>query len=111
MSFGGGRRHFPRTEPDPELAALYAEAIKPAKIVVMPAGQLRRHSAYEAVVNVIVGYGLAYFAAALIYWLMSIPVSPTQNAVIGLWLTVVSLARSYVLRRIFNRVTIKQQHP
>lgn len=65
-------------------------------------GQSKTASAIEAVVNVVVGYGVAVAAQALIFPLFNIHVSTGEHLVIGGLFTVVSLVRSYTLRRIFN---------
>lgn len=65
-------------------------------------GQSRIGSAIESVVNVIVGYGVAVAAQVLIFPLFNIQVSTGEHLAIGGLFTVVSLVRSYTLRRIFN---------
>lgn len=66
--------------------------------------QSRRLSAIEAVTNVAVGYGVAVLAQIAFFPLFGIHASLSDNLLIGLLFTVVSLARSYVLRRLFNRI-------
>lgn len=65
--------------------------------------QSRKHSLLESLVNVAVGYGIALAAQLLIFPLFGIHVSLQDNIVIGLLFTVVSIVRSYALRRMFNR--------
>lgn len=65
--------------------------------------QSRKHSMLESLVNVLVGYGIALAAQLLIFPLFGIHVSLQDNIVIGLLFTVVSIVRSYALRRLFNR--------
>lgn len=65
--------------------------------------QTRKHSALEAITNVVVGYGVAVAATQAILPLFGIPVRFDQNLAISALFTVVSLIRSYVLRRLFNR--------
>ena len=64
--------------------------------------QSSKGSAVEAVVNVIVGYGLAVTSQVIVFPLFGIHASVTTNLKIGLILTVISLIRSYTLRRIFT---------
>lgn len=64
--------------------------------------QSRRMSAVESVVNVAVGYLVALAAQLIVFPLLGIPVTLEQNILIGVIFTVVSLARSYCLRRVFN---------
>ena len=64
--------------------------------------QSRRWSFFESCVNVAVGYGVAVLAQIAIFPLFGIRVSLADNLLIGAWFTVISLARSYVVRRAFN---------
>lgn len=66
--------------------------------------QSRRQSLIEAVINIIVGIGIAYVANILFLRAVGIEISHGQNVVMTLVMTAVSLARSYTLRRIFNRI-------
>lgn len=66
--------------------------------------QSRRMSAVESVANVLVGYGIAVTAQVLVFPLFGLHASLGDNLAIGAVFTVVSLARSYALRRVFNWV-------
>lgn len=59
-------------------------------------------SLVESCVNVAVGYGVAVAAQVAIFPLFGIRVSLTDNMLIGVAFTLVSLGRSYALRRVFN---------
>lgn len=65
--------------------------------------QSKRHSFYEAVVNVLVGYAIAVATQVLVFPLFGIHIPLEHDLLIGLIFTVVSLLRSYALRRAFNR--------
>lgn len=65
--------------------------------------QTRKHSALEAFCNVVVGYWVAVAATQAILPLFGFEVRFDQNLAISGLFTVVSLIRSYVLRRLFNR--------
>jgi len=65
--------------------------------------QSRRRSLIEACANIAVGYGLAVLTQIAAFPLFGLHASLSENLGIGLIFTVVSLARSYVLRRLFNR--------
>ena len=65
--------------------------------------QSRKHSAIEAITNVFVGYWVAVGATQAILPLFGLPVRFDQNLAISGLFTVVSLIRSYALRRLFNR--------
>jgi ABC-type Fe3+-siderophore transport system permease subunit len=68
--------------------------------------QKRKHSAIESIVNVSVGYGVALAAQIIFFPVFGINGVPlSKNLGIGAVFTVVSLIRSYALRRIFTRWT------
>jgi len=66
--------------------------------------QSKRNSAFEAGTNVAIGYLVSVLANVLILPLFGYNVTIGDSFAIGLAFTVVSLARSYVLRRLFNRL-------
>jgi acetyltransferase-like isoleucine patch superfamily enzyme len=66
--------------------------------------QSKRNSAFEAATNVTIGYLVSVLANVLILPLFGYNVTIGDSFAIGLAFTVVSLVRSYVLRRIFNRL-------
>ena len=66
--------------------------------------QSRTMSAAESIANVLVGYGIALATQVVVFDALAIPVSLGQNLWIGVVFTVVSLIRSYLLRRFFNRL-------
>ena len=66
--------------------------------------QSRTMSAAESVANVVIGYGIALATQVVVFGALEIPVSLGQNLWIGVVFTVVSLVRSYLLRRVFNRL-------
>lgn len=65
-------------------------------------GQSRRGSALEAVVNVLVGYWINIAANFTIFPVFGWHITLEQNLLIGVFYTVVSLLRSFGLRRLFN---------
>ena len=65
-------------------------------------GQSKEMSMVEAVVNTVVGLGVAMVATAAICKAYGIPMTWENNFIITFWMTVISIARSYLLRRIFN---------
>ena len=64
--------------------------------------QSRKMSLIESITNVIVGYSISVLAQIIIFPIFDINVSIESNLKIGLFFTIVSIIRSYVLRRIFN---------
>ena len=64
--------------------------------------QSRWMSFAEAVVNVVVGYGVAVLTQMLVFPLFGIRASVSDNLIIGVIFTMVSLVRSFTLRRVFE---------
>jgi hypothetical protein len=69
--------------------------------------QTKQHSLLESITNVAIGYGVALASQLLIFPLYGIHIPLSDNIAIGVWFTVISIIRSYILRRCFNRVTVK----
>lgn len=67
--------------------------------------QTKKHSLIESFTNVAIGYGVALASQLLIFPLYGIDIPLSDNVVIGIWFTTISIIRSYVLRRMFNRVS------
>jgi hypothetical protein len=66
--------------------------------------QSRRMSAVEAVANVAIGYVVAVAANAVVLPLFGLHPTAFDSFAIGALFTAISLARSYALRRLFNRI-------
>jgi len=64
--------------------------------------QSRTMSLIEALANVLIGYGVAVATQMMVFPLFDLNASLDQNLAIGLIFTVVTLVRSYALRRVFN---------
>jgi len=64
--------------------------------------QSRVTSLVEAVANVVVGYGVAVATQMIVFPRFGLHATIDQNLGIGLIFTIVSLIRSYTLRRVFN---------
>jgi hypothetical protein len=64
--------------------------------------QTRMGSLIEACMNVLIGFTINFFANILILPLIGFHITPGQNLFIGVLYTIVSVARSYVIRRWFN---------
>ena len=65
--------------------------------------QSRAMSLVEAVANVVVGYGVAVVTQIRIFPVFGLQITLAQNLKMGAVFTLVSIARSYVLRRLFER--------
>lgn len=72
-----------------------------------PKGQSRLHSFIESILNIVIGFGVAIGAQLAIFPLFGIQISLSQNLGIGFLFTLVSLMRSYALRRFFNFLHIR----
>lgn len=64
--------------------------------------QTRLGSFIEAWINVAIGFAINFCANLLILPLIGFHISVGQNLFIGVLYTVISVARSYVIRRWFN---------
>ncbi len=71
-------------------------------------GQSRRASLVESVLNILIGYGVAVTAQCLIFPLFGVVLPLSDNLLIGVLFTLVSLIRSYWLRRLFNFLHVHQ---
>ncbi|GGL58939.1 DUF7220 family protein [Wenxinia marina] len=68
--------------------------------------QSRLMSLVESVANVIIGYGVAVVTQILIFPIFGLHTTLEQNLQMGAVFTVVSIARSLALRRLFEAVRI-----
>lgn len=68
--------------------------------------QSRRQSLTEACTNVAIGYVVAIASQLAIFPLFGIHIPLRSNLGIGAWFTAISLARTYAVRRAFNRRTL-----
>lgn len=68
--------------------------------------QTRLGSLVEAFANIAIGFGINWAANMLVLPLFGFHVTGGQAFGIGLVFTAISLARSYLLRRVFNRLTV-----
>jgi hypothetical protein len=62
-------------------------------------------SLVESLTNVVVGYGIAVATQAAVFPLFGLQASLTQNVAIGGIFPVVSILRSYLMRRLFERLS------
>lgn len=64
--------------------------------------QTRLGSLIESLMNILIGYVVALISQMVIFPWFRIVVPLSTNLWIGAWFTVISLVRSYVIRRWFN---------
>ena len=65
--------------------------------------QTKYQSLIESLTNILIGYLTALLSQVLIFPLFDIDVSLQDNLLIGLYFTIISLLRSYLVRRYFNK--------
>jgi len=64
--------------------------------------QTKLGSLIESGMNILIGYGIAITSQIILFPFFGINISLESNLLIGAWFTVISLIRSYVIRRWFN---------
>ncbi len=69
--------------------------------------QTRLMSLVESVANVIVGYGVAVMTQILIFPIFGLHTTLAQNLKMGAIFTIVSIARSFALRRVFEAIRMR----
>lgn len=66
--------------------------------------QTKRKSLIESVVQTIIGLGTSILIQIVLYLIMGIPVTFSQNLIITLVFFTVSIVRGYFVRRIFEKL-------
>lgn len=69
--------------------------------------QSRLMSLIESVANVAVGYGVAVITQILIFPVFGLHTTLAQNLKMGAIFTIVSIARSFALRRVFEAIRMR----
>ena len=72
--------------------------------------QSRWMSLLEAIINILVGYGLAIATQLVVFPLFGLHASLSENLLIGCFFVGVSLFRSFAIRRLFNGAWIARFH-
>lgn len=93
-----------RSLPDCEESVAYAHM---AKRKPAPKGQSHAHSWLEAAANIGVGFAVSLVITAYLLPAFGHHITLAENVAMTSIFTVASLARSYALRRIFNRITTR----
>jgi hypothetical protein len=65
-------------------------------------------SLVESVINIVVGFGISLAAQIYFLPLLGVQISLSQNVTFALIMTVVSIARSFALRRVFEALHIRR---
>ena len=66
--------------------------------------QSKLSSLIESIINILIGYGVALASQLVVFPMVGIHVPLSTNLQIGAWFTLISLIRSYVIRRLFNKM-------
>jgi hypothetical protein len=66
--------------------------------------QSRAQSMIESAANVVIGYVVALGSQLVVFPMFGVHLPLQDNLLIGLWFTAISLVRSYLVRRWFNRM-------
>lgn len=64
--------------------------------------QTRLSSLIESLLNIAVGYSVAILSQIIIFPFFGISLPISSHLWIGVWFTLISLIRSYIIRRWFN---------
>jgi hypothetical protein len=72
--------------------------------------QSRLMSMVEAITNVVVGYGVAVVTQILIFPIFGLQTTLGQNLAMGGIFTIVSLLRSFALRRFFESFRVTEPY-
>lgn len=70
--------------------------------------QTRVMSLLESIINISVGFGISLAAQIFFLPLLGVQVSLSQNISFALIMTVISIVRSYLLRRVFEALQIRR---
>ena len=71
-------------------------------------GQTKLQSLIESITNVVIGYIVAVISNAAILPLFGVNLAFSDNMLIGVWFTVISVIRGYFVRRWFNKRGLKK---
>lgn len=69
--------------------------------------QTRKASLAEALLNVAIGYGVALLSQIIVFPWFGIRIGLAENVAIGLIFTVISIVRSFALRRFFEALRVR----
>lgn len=72
--------------------------------------QSKLESFIESCVNILIGYSVAVISQLVIFPFFNINIPLSDNLLIGMWFTLISLIRSYVIRRCYNLKTMRRYY-
>ena len=70
--------------------------------------QTKKLALIETIVGVITGFIISFILTATVFPLFDINISIETNLKVTIIFTIVSIVRGYTLRRIFNRIAIRE---
>jgi hypothetical protein len=73
--------------------------------------QTKRASLAESILNVAIGYGVALISQIIVFPWFGIHVSMSANVAIGGVFTVISIVRSFTVRRLFEYLRVNSILP
>ncbi|WP_445265558.1 DUF7220 family protein [Spirosoma foliorum] len=65
--------------------------------------QTKKDSLIEAITNVFIGFLVTLVFSPPIYWICNVKMHYTQMGMVTILFTFLSIARSYIIRRFFNK--------
>lgn len=65
--------------------------------------QTKKNSFKEACINTLIGFLITLLFSPLIYAICGIKTSPSQLGLATFYFTIISVGRSYIIRRYFNK--------
>ena len=71
--------------------------------------QTKKQSLIESLTNTLVGYFISLISLFIIFPILGIESSTGKNLLITLYFTIISILRSYILRRYFNNKKPKEK--
>lgn len=71
--------------------------------------QTKIQSFIESLCNVAIGYGVALISQIIVFPWFGIQIKLRDNIAIGIIFTVISIVRSYMVRRLFNKLHHKDK--
>lgn len=66
--------------------------------------QSKKYSVFESIVNTIIGLVTSYVVQLIVFPLYGIKISHNTNLQITLIFFIISFTRSYIIRRVFNKL-------
>jgi len=67
-------------------------------------GQTKRKSFFESIIQTVIGLATSLIIQLMLYPVLNIPVTFTQNIIITAVFFIVSIIRGYLVRRLFNKL-------